>query len=189
MTEPGVLLEDGIHEVDCIDEGRHIDLIKIQAPDAMHATFDTGEGVDAEFGLSFDVAPWDHRDVLLERTNVDNGLNKLHALFEGACIDEIGEEICLSKASATTKEERMIGKVISTYPSKSLVIRDGNINGKGFRHFAGVGTRKFVQRCVLAGMEPEIGVHSHAVVGVIEDLINRACDNAKIEACSTHAPV
>ncbi len=66
LAEAGVLHVDGLHVVYCIDEGWDVDLVKVQAPDAVEVSFDAGEGVDAEFGRGLDVFPGDHGNVLVE---------------------------------------------------------------------------------------------------------------------------
>lgn len=66
MAEARVLRVDGVHVVYCVDEGRDVDLVKIQAPDTVEVSFDASESVDPEFGRGLDVFPGDHGDVLVE---------------------------------------------------------------------------------------------------------------------------
>ena len=54
-AEVGMLRVDGVHVVDCSDEGGYVGLIEVQAPNAMEVAFDAGNSVGAEFGRSFDV--------------------------------------------------------------------------------------------------------------------------------------
>lgn len=57
---------DVVHVIHCVDEGWDVDLVEVQAPDAVEVSFDAGEGVDAEFGRGLDVLPGDLGDILIE---------------------------------------------------------------------------------------------------------------------------
>ena len=50
FAEGRVLRVDGVHVVYSIDESWDVDLIDVQAEDAMEVSFDAGDGVDAEPG-------------------------------------------------------------------------------------------------------------------------------------------
>lgn len=99
FAEIGVLRVDGVHVADCVDEGWYVDLVEIQAPDAVEVSFDAGEGVDAEFGRGLDVFPRDHGDVLVEWPEFYYSLYERHALFQWASVDKVGEKICLEVMS------------------------------------------------------------------------------------------
>lgn len=57
---------DVVHVADCIDEGWDVDLVKIEAPDAVEVSFDARDGIDAESGRGLDILPGNHGDVLLK---------------------------------------------------------------------------------------------------------------------------
>jgi len=80
-AEAGILCVHVVHQIHRANKGWHIDLIKIQAPNAVVVSLDTGKGVNAKFRLSLDVFPGYHRDVLLKGANVDDGLDERHSLF------------------------------------------------------------------------------------------------------------
>lgn len=94
-AEGGIACVDVVHQGHGANQRWHVDLVEVQAPHAVEIPFNAGEGVDAEFGLGFDVFPGYHGDVLLEGAEVDDGLNERHALFQWTGIDEVGKEICL----------------------------------------------------------------------------------------------
>lgn len=48
--------------------------------------------------------------------------------------------------------------------------------------------RELPERGVLTGMKPEIGIHGLAVVCEVIDLVCGGCDDAEIEARSSHTP-
>ena len=50
FAEGRVLRVEGVHVVYSIDKGWDVDLVDIQAEDAMEVSFDAGDGVDAEPG-------------------------------------------------------------------------------------------------------------------------------------------
>lgn len=75
-TKGGVLRVDGVHVVDCADEGGDVDLVEIQAPDAVQVALYAGEGVDAESGRGLNVFPGDHGDVLFKRPEVYQWLDE-----------------------------------------------------------------------------------------------------------------
>ena len=66
FAEARILRVNGVHVVYCIYEGWDVDLVEIQAPDAVGFSFDAGNGVDTESGRGLDVFPGDHGDVLVE---------------------------------------------------------------------------------------------------------------------------
>ena len=63
--EVGILGVDAVHVRYCADEGWDVDLIEIQAPDVVQASFRTGEAASIESGRRFKVFPRNHGDVLL----------------------------------------------------------------------------------------------------------------------------
>lgn len=69
-TEGRVLLVDSVHILYGVDKGRDVDLIEIQAEDAVKISFDAGSGVAAESGRCLDVFPGDHGDILVERSEI-----------------------------------------------------------------------------------------------------------------------
>ena len=66
-----ILRIDNVHVVNCGNESGHVDLIEIQAPNAMELAFDAGDGVDAKFGRGLDVFPRNHGNVLVEGSEVN----------------------------------------------------------------------------------------------------------------------
>lgn len=75
-TKGGVLRVDGVHVVDCADEGGDVDLVEVQAPDAVQVALYAGEGVDAESRRGLNVFPGDHGDVLFKRPEVYQWLDE-----------------------------------------------------------------------------------------------------------------
>lgn len=100
FAEPGVLRVNGVHVIYCVDEGWDVDLVEIQAPDAVEVSFDAGEGVDAEFGRGLDIFPGYHGDILVKGPEIFQWLDQRHALFQWANVDEVGENISLEPISA-----------------------------------------------------------------------------------------
>ena len=98
-----MLRVDGVHVVGCGDEGGHVDLIEVQAPNAMELAFDAGDGIDAESGRSLDVFPGNHGDDLVEGLEVDQWLDKSDALFQWAHVNEVGKEVSLEAMLAGSR--------------------------------------------------------------------------------------
>ena len=83
-------------------------MVKIQAPDAVEVSFDTSNGIAAPSGRGLDVLPRDHGDILLNRPEIYQWLDKGNTLFQRASIDEVGEEICLEIKSTGVFLQEMV---------------------------------------------------------------------------------
>lgn len=94
-AEAGILCVHVLHKGYGADESWYVDLIEVQAPNAVVVSLDTGETVDAKFGLGLDVFPRYHRDVLLKGSEVDDRLDERHAFFQWTDVDEVGKEVGL----------------------------------------------------------------------------------------------
>lgn len=98
-AESRVLRVDRVHVAYCLDEGRDVNLVKVQAPDAVEVSFDARDGIDAKSGRGLDVFPGNHGDILLKGPKIYNWLDERHALFQWASVDEVGEKECLEVTS------------------------------------------------------------------------------------------
>lgn len=75
-----------------------------------------------------------------------------------------------------------------TYSSEFHAICYRYVNGELSRLPTLVGSCKFIKRCVMRCIEPEIRVHGLTVICEVVDLICGRRDDTEVETCSSHAP-
>lgn len=85
----------------------------------MVVSLDASEGIDAEFGLGFDIFPGDHGDVLIEGPKIDQWLDERYTFFQRTNVNKVGENICLEVFSVGTLGGVVVNRRL-TPPNASL---------------------------------------------------------------------
>ena len=88
-SEGRIFDEDVRQIVGEVDESWDVNLVDVDAVDAMHSSFDARHPIDPKFRLRFDVLPWYFRDVLGDRVEIDQLVDQFHALIQWTSVDDV----------------------------------------------------------------------------------------------------